>query len=184
MFGTRIPPSSLHTEPEAYPFSIIYRTVIANHYDLPSMPNGTTFFIVAFFTYGGILSFIGVSNIPGAIVITLIFLEPKSLAIGNVIALIAPFVAEYITWLVLPSSAKTLDTFIITPLYPFTYAWLAICFAACLLRLKVPMTLIFKILSKFSDEPTFLSGEIVMAGINTPAQFTTASILPYFLTVN
>lgn len=77
-----------------------------------------------------------------------------------------------------------LDKFIINPLSPLTYGWVTICFAACLLTLKVPITLIFKILIRFYDDPTCLSSEIVSVGIKTPALFTTTSILPYFLTVN
>jgi len=95
-------------------------TLIANHYGLPLIPKGTANSNKLFFIYAGIPSLIGVSNIPGAMVITRIFFTPKSLAIGNVIALIAPFVAEYITALKFPSSARTLDTLIITPLYPAT----------------------------------------------------------------
>ena len=72
---------------------------------------------------------------------------------------------------------------IIKPLSPFTYGWLIICFAACLLTLNVPITFIFKIFIKLYEEPTFFSAEIVKAGIKTPAQLTTTSILPYFFTV-
>lgn len=123
------------------------------------------------------------SNIPGAIVITRTFLGPKSLAIGKVIALIAPLVAEYITWLDFPSSAKMLDKLMITPLSPFTYGWRTICLAACLLTLNVPITLILRRVIKLYEDPTFLSSEIVIAGMKTPALLTTASIFPYFLTV-
>ena len=87
-------------------------------------------------------------------------------------------------WPVFPYSANMLDKFIISPLYPLTYCWLIICFAACLLTLKVPMTLIFRILIKFYDDPTCLSSEIVIVGMKTPALLTTTSILPYFFTVN
>jgi hypothetical protein len=76
-----------------------------------------------------------------------------------------------------------LDKFIIKPRYPLTSGWLIICFAACLLTLKVPMTLIFSILMRFYDDPTFLSTEIVIVGMYTPALLTTTSILPYFFTV-
>jgi len=69
-------------------------TVKPNHYGLPSMPNGITHANNCFFNCSGRVSLIGVSNIPGAIVITLTFLGPKSLAIGKVIALTAPFDAE------------------------------------------------------------------------------------------
>lgn len=71
----------------------------------------------------------------------------------------------------------------INPLYPLTSGWLVICFAACLLTLNVPITLIFKIFIKLYVEPTFFSAEIVKAGMKTPAQLTTTSILPYFFTV-
>lgn len=57
-------------------------------------------------------------------------------------------------------------------------------FAACLLTLKVPITLIFKSLTKLYDDPTFLSTDIVKHGMKIPAQFTAAFILPYFLIVN
>ncbi len=69
----------------------------------------------------------------------------------------APFEAEYITWLIFPYSAKILDVFIITPLSPLTYGWLIINLAACLLTLNVPIVLTFNILIKSSDEPTCLS---------------------------
>lgn len=94
MLGTLIPPSNLHIVPLAYPFSIISLAHKANQWGWPSIPNGITDEYKAFFIYAGIESFIGVSNIPGAIVITLTFFGPKSRAIGKVIALIAPFVAE------------------------------------------------------------------------------------------
>ena len=58
-----------------------------------------------------------------------------------------------------------LDTLIISPLSPLTYGWLAICLAACLLTLNVPMTLILRILIKLYDDPTFLSSDNVIAGI-------------------
>jgi hypothetical protein len=75
---------------------MIPSTVNANYDGFPNLPKGVcwtklsaTFLLTPFP--------IGVSKIPGAIVITLILNLPKSRAIGKVIAIIAPLEAEYTT---------------------------------------------------------------------------------------
>ena len=130
--------------------------------------------------------YIGVRNIPGAIVITLIPYFPSSLARGNVIPFIAPLVEPYAAWSVYPSNPYTLDILIITPLSlnsPIYYCIL-INYAACFTTLRVPITLTsntFLISFVWTVVPSFLTRRPVAWTI--PAEFTTRCRQPnlYFI---
>lgn len=68
-------------------------TAKANYVEFPSRPSGVLL-IIESKNFLLMPAPIGVSNMPGAIVITLILYLPRSLAIGNVIPINAPFEAE------------------------------------------------------------------------------------------
>ena len=71
-------------------------TARANYVELPNLPRGVLFIII--YKYFLLIPLpIGVSNMPGAIVITLILYLPRSRAIGKVIPIKAPLEAEYTT---------------------------------------------------------------------------------------
>lgn len=118
-------------------------TARANYVELPNRPRGVLLIII----YKNFLLIplpIGVSNIPGAIVITLILNFPRSRAIGKVMPINAPLEAEYTTCPFWPSNPATLATLMMTPLYPLTYSCSDITFAAYLETFRVPITLIFR----------------------------------------
>ena len=150
---------------------MIPSTANANYDGFPNLPKGVCWTKLST-TFLPIPLPLGVSKIPGAIVITLILNLPKSRAIGKVIPIKAPLEAEYTTWPLCPSKPATLATFIMTPLSPFTYSCYDITLAAYLETFKVPMTFIFKTFSIFSDETTPLLKIVVPAAI-IPAQLTT-----------
>lgn len=79
--------------PVANGFFTIPSTASANYVDFPNLPRGVLLFIIS--KYLGLIPLpIGVSNNPGAIVITLILYFPRSLAIGSVMPIKAPLEAE------------------------------------------------------------------------------------------
>lgn len=95
-YGSLIPPSNLQVSPVAYGFLIILSTASANYDELPSLPIGVLLIITS--RYFLLIPLpIGVSKIPGAIVITLILYLPRSRAIGRVMPIRAPLEAEYTT---------------------------------------------------------------------------------------
>lgn len=150
---------------------MIPSTANANYFEFPSLPSGV---LLSMFYKNFLLMPlpIGVSKIPGAIVITLILYLPKSLAIGSVIPIKAPFDAEYTTCPFCPSNPATLATFMITPLSPSIYYCSDITLAACFDTFNVPITLIFNTFYIFYDDTTPLAYMVVPAAM-IPAQLTT-----------
>lgn len=89
MWGVLTPPSNLITVPVKYEAKHIDSTASANSGGFPKRPKGVLSIMILLADEG--LRFpIGVVNIYGAKVTTLILYLPKSLAIGKVIPITAP----------------------------------------------------------------------------------------------
>jgi len=123
------------------------------------------------------VAIIGVSKMPGAIVITLIFSGARSRAIGNVMPATPPFEAEYAAWPTCPSKAATDAVLMITPRSSPSGSVAAIRSAASRITLKVPtrLTLIARWKSANGNGPRLPT---VLAALTMPAQLTATRRVP------
>ena len=93
-------------------------------------------------TCGVMPAIIGVSKMPGAMVITRIPKRASSRAAGSVRLAMAPLDAEYAAWPICPSNAATEAVLMITPRSPSAFASVsAMAAAARRNRLKLPIRL-------------------------------------------
>ena len=102
-------------------------------------------------TSGVMPAIIGVSKMPGAMVITRIPKRASSRAAGKVRLAIAPLEAAYAAWPICPSNAATEAVLMITPRSPSAFASVsAIAAAARRNRLKLPIRLTLITWAKFA----------------------------------
>src|SRR5579859_3661400 len=153
-------------------FSTIAFTSAAYSLGRPRRCGWGTSFASAARTSAGRPASIGVSKMPGAIVITRICWLARSRAIGSVMPTTPPFEAAYAAWPIWPSKAATLAVLTITPRSPSTGSCAAMRAAATRIVLKVPIRLIV-ITRENCSSGSGPSREIVRPAVPTPAQLTT-----------
>src|SRR6185312_14819368 len=142
-FGAiRIAPSRRITSPFSIGLPTISRTSDANSAGLPSRGGNGTILPSASCTSAVRLAIIGVSKMPGAIVITRMPDRASSRAIGSVMPTTPAFDALYAAWPICPSNAATDAVLTMTPRSPSPFAiFFAIACAVRRIRLNVPTRL-------------------------------------------
>src|SRR5689334_14719 len=178
-FGAiRIAPSRRITSPFIIGLTTISRTSDANSDGRPSRGGNGTILPSASCTSGVRLAIIGVSKMPGAIVMTRMPERASSRASGSVMPTTPAFDALYAAWPIWPSNAATDAVLTITPRSPPALGeLLVIADAASRIMLNVPTRLMLTARAKLAS-PCRPSLPTTRSPCTMPAQLTSACTPP------